>query len=472
MNERSMATNSPAILLALYNATRALRLYPVENEVVRRAIAEVAESAIRVFEKEGGISIWVAGNYLFLNDLQVKLDLSDYAVLSALRESLRDHGIGRIDVQPRITSDEWVAFLSALSSDPVVGQPPLEAFHLKLEQAGVRQLQVGPPSPLFEGHESAEAVEAARRTYAYSVKVAKEMMSGLVLGRAIGARRAQRAVLRVVDQVLQDRASMLGMLTLRDYDDHSLIHAVNVSILSVALGDHLGFSKGYLFELGFAALFHDIGKVLIPTSVLNKEGWLNEEEWRLVSQHPDFGLLMLFNVEGFEEPPYRAMLAAYEHHMKTDLSGYPRVIRRRRQGLFARIIALTEAYDAAISRYSRQFLPCSPDEAIRQLRETESGAYDRVLTRAFVNMMGIYPVATLVILDTGELGVVVAPSPNPKAIHRPMVRIIADADGNRLAEGPIRDLTEIDPDTGRPRRSIARSTDPERYGVKVAEYVA
>ena len=82
------------------------------------------------------------------------------------------------------------------------------------------------------------------------------------------------------------------------------------------------------------------------------------------------------------------------------------------------------------------------------------------------------PVATLVILDTGELGVVVAPSPNPKAIHRPMVRIIADADGNRLAEGPIRDLTEVDPDTGRPRRSIARSTDPERYGVKVSEYVA
>ena len=80
------------------------------------------------------------------------------------------------------------------------------------------------------------------------------------LDESIGARRAERAVLRVVDQVLQDRASMLGMLTLRDYDDHSLIHAVNVSILSVALGDHLGFSKGYLFELGFAALFHDIGK--------------------------------------------------------------------------------------------------------------------------------------------------------------------------------------------------------------------
>ncbi|MGW8282453.1 MAG: HD-GYP domain-containing protein [Gemmatimonadota bacterium] len=472
MNQRQNAVGSPAVLLALYNATRAIQLYPLENEAVRRAIAEVEAAAGRLFEKEGGISVWVAGNYLFLNDLQVKLDLADYATLSALRESFRKHGIGRIDILPRIEQGEWITFLSALSAEPTPGQSPLEAFRSKLEQAAVRRLQVGPPSPLFEGHEGTAAVEAARRTYAYSVKVAKEMMSGLVLGQAIGARRAERAVLRVVDQVLQDRASMLGMLTLREYDDHSLIHAVNVSILSVALGDHLGFSKAYLFELGFAALFHDIGKVLIPTSVLNKEGWLNEEEWRLVSQHPDFGLLMLFNVEGFAEPPFRAMLTAYEHHMKTDLSGYPRVIRRRRQGLFARIIALAEAYDAAISRYSRQFLPCSPDEAIRQLRETESGAYDRVLTRAFVNMMGIYPVATLVILDTGELGVVVAPSPNPKAIHRPMVRIIAGPDGSRIPDGPIRDLTELDPDTGKPRRTIARSTDPERYGIQVSEFVA
>jgi HD-GYP domain-containing protein (c-di-GMP phosphodiesterase class II) len=325
---------------------------------------------------------------------------------------------------------------------------------------------------MFEGSEGEQSVEAARRTYTRSVKVARDMMEGLVLGKAIGARRAERAVLAVVDQVLKEPATMLGMLTLRDFDDHSYVHSVNVSILSVALGDYLGLNREQLFELGFAALFHDIGKVLIPPSVLNKMGWLNDEEWRMVSQHPDFGLLMLFNVEGFANLPYRAMLAVYEHHMKPDLSGYPRVIRRRRQGLFARIIALTEAYDAAISNYSKQFLPCSPDEAIRQLREAETGAYDKVLIRAFVNMMGIFPVATLVILDTGEMGVVVAPNPNPKALNRPLVRIISDAGGERVGDGPIRDLTERDPETGQYRRTIARSTDPARYGINVADHVA
>jgi len=460
------------ILSTMYAALRALQLYPAENDVVKRSLQEVKEQADALIEHDGGLSIWVAGNYMFVNDLQVKLDLHDYASLSAFREVLRGHGVGRLEVGAKASLADWQSFLTLLAADPAPGQPALDALYAAIQSHGVSHFDVGPSSPMFEGTEGEQAVEAARRTYTRSVKVARDMMEGLVLGKAIGARRAERAVLAVVDQVLQEPATMLGMLTLRDFDDHSYVHSVNVSILSVALGDYLGFNREQLFELGFAALFHDIGKVLIPSAVLNKMGWLNDEEWRLVSQHPDFGLLMMFNVEGFEELPYRAMLAVYEHHMKPDLSGYPRVIRRRRQGLFARIIAITEAYDAAISNYSKQFLPCSPDEAIRQLREAETGAYDSVLTRAFVNMMGIFPVATLVILDTGEMGVVVAPNPNPKALNRPLVRIIANADGERVGDGPIRDLTEHDPDTKHYRRSIARSTDPERYGIDVADHVA
>ena len=125
---------------------------------------------------------------------------------------------------------------------------------------------------------------------------------------------------------------------------------------------------------------------------------------------------------------------------------------------------------SASMRYSERPQPAL-GEAIRQLRESETSSYDQVLVRAFVNMMGIFPVSTLVILDTGELGVVVAPNPNPAAIGRPMVRIVASSDGTRIGDGPIRDLTETDPDTGRIVRSIARSTDPERYGINVADFV-
>ncbi|MDH3297304.1 MAG: HD domain-containing protein [Gemmatimonadota bacterium] len=463
---------STGVLTAMYDAAKALQLYPIENEIVGRSLTELQSRVTEIFEREGGLAVWVAGNYMFVNDIQVRLDLADYAALSALREALRSHGIGRIEFLPRVRTDDWVAFLTGLTSATRPGIQPLEAFQARLSDAGVHRIVVGPSTALFSGGEDSDGIEAARRTYAYSVQVARETMNGLVLGKAVGAQRAERAVLRVVDQVLKDRSTMMGMLTLRDYDDHSLIHAVNVAILSVALGQHLGFGKQQLFELGFAALFHDIGKVLIPTSVLNKQAFLTDEEWRLVSQHPDFGLLIMFDMEGFEDPPYRAMLSIYEHHMGAHLNGYPRVIRRRRQGLFARIIAITEAYDAAISNHGRQFSPCSPDEAIRQLLHNDGNLYDGVLARAFTTMMGVYPVATVTILDTGELGVVVAPSSNPNALSRPLVRIVATREGKRIGDGPIRDLTEVDPATGHFVRSIARSANPQRYGINVSDFVA
>ena len=229
--------DSTAILSAMYGAVRALQLYPAENEVVKRGLREVKELSDGILEHEGGLSIWVAGNYMFVNDLQLRLDLHDYASLSAFREVLRGHGVGRMEADPKVAAEDWQTFLELIAADPAPGQPPLDALHAQLESKGVSHITVGPPSPMFEGSEGEQSVEAARRTYTRSVKVARDMMEGLVLGKAIGARRAERAVLSVVDQVLQEPATMIGMLTLRDFDDHSYVHSVNVSILSVALGD-------------------------------------------------------------------------------------------------------------------------------------------------------------------------------------------------------------------------------------------
>ncbi|MEE9207254.1 MAG: HD domain-containing phosphohydrolase [Gemmatimonadota bacterium] len=459
-------------LSALYAAIKALQIYPDENQVVKDAITQLERLAFDLIKREGGLAVWLAGSFIFVNDLRVRVDLTDYATLAALRELLRGHGIGRLTVSSEVTRRDWLGFLGLAGAPSTPGSGALGTFETRLAEIGVTVIKVAAPAPLFNPQGEDDAIEAARRTYAISVKAARDMMSTMLTGKAIGARRTERAILGLVDQVLQDPASILGMVTLRDFDDHSYIHSVNVAILSLALGDHLGFSREQLFQLGFAGLFHDIGKILIAPDVLNKKGWLNEEEWDKVSQHPDFGLLMLFNVEGFQEPPYRAMLAAYEHHMKPDLSGYPRVIRRRRQGLFGRIIAVTEAYDAAISPFSKQFAPSSPDEVIRQLREAENNQFDPIVVKAFANMMGLYPVGTTVILDTGELAVVVAKNPAARALSRPLVRLVAEADGTRIANGPIRDLTEADPSTGKVSRTISRSTDPARYSINISDYVA
>ena len=144
----------------------------------------------------------------------------------------------------------------------------------------------------------------------------KDVIGGVRLGRATGLKRVKRAVQMVVDQVLNNEISMVGLTTIRDYDEYTFTHSVNVCIFSVALGKKLGFSKVQLCDLGMAALLHDVGKARVPTEVLNKAGKLDEQEWRIIQAHPWLGALTLFSMRGYEEIPYRSILVAHEHHMK------------------------------------------------------------------------------------------------------------------------------------------------------------
>ncbi len=468
----TLSAEGRRVLGVLYATMRSLRLYPLENQVVQRALAEVDAVTQSVLKREGRLQLRLAGDFVFFNDVRVRLDLGNYAGFVFVRRALESHGIGDIEVSPRIDIREWTSFLSLLATPSEDTDDPLEAFRQRKERAGIDNVLVGPPATLVDAMSlSDEAKDAARRTYARSVNVVKEVMTSVRLGKAWSGRRVKRVVLGIVDQVLHEDAAMLGMTTLRDYDEYTFTHSVNVCILSIALGQKLGFSRHQLFELGLGALFHDVGKSRVPLSVLNKEGRLDKEEWRVMSQHPEFGLILLFDIHGFEEPPYRAMCTAYEHHMRTDFTGYPKVIRSRWFGFFSRIIAVADAFDAATSKRSYQYIPFPPDEVLREMRENPGRGFDPIVVKAFINTMGIYPVGTLCILDTGELAVVAAPSPNPEELHRPLVRIVSDASGRKLPEPPLVDLSQINPNTGRPHRTIVKTTDADQYQITVSDYV-
>lgn len=467
-----LSSEGRKFLAALYATMRSLRLYPLENQVVQRALGEVDACAQATLKREKKLQLRLAGDFVFFNDVRVRLDLSNYASYVFVRKVLEDHALGDVEATMAVDIREWTSFLSLLVAPPEQREDQLEVYREMMQQAGIENIKVGPPAALVDALSlSEEAKEAARRTYARSVGVVKEVMTSVRLGKAWSGRRVKRVVLGIVDQVLHDDAAMLGMTTLRDYDEYTFTHSVNVCILSVALGQKIGFSKHQLFELGLGALFHDLGKSRVPSSVLNKEGRLDKEEWAIMAQHPDFGLIMLFDLHGFEEPPYRAMLTAYEHHMRTDFTGYPRVIRERWFGFFSRIVAVADAFDAATSKRSYQYIPFPPDEVLREMRDNPARGFDPTVVKAFVNLMGIYPVGTLCILDSGELAIVVAPSPNPEELHRPLVRIVSDSNGRRLAEPELLDLSASDAVTGRPARTIVKTTDAEKYGIKVSDYV-
>jgi HD-GYP domain-containing protein (c-di-GMP phosphodiesterase class II) len=468
--EREVQRAGRDFLFALYAAVRALKLYPLENQTVQNAVAEMESAARWLLDREEGISLRFVGEQCFLNDLRLRIDLGNYATFGGVGRLLDRHGAGELEVEPAVTRSDWVATLSLLAeeADPL---NPFERLVERMERVRVRHIGL---RPALE-HEATtrddqRATEAAKRTYAYSVAVAREVMTGARMGRGVSLRRVKRAVQSIVDQVLNNETSIVGMTVLRDYDEYTFAHSVNVCIFSIALGKKLALSKSELYELGLGALLHDIGKVRMPLDVVNKTAGLSDEEWEMMREHATEGLLTLFEMRDLAFLPLRAMLIAYEHHMKIDLTGYPRSFRPRRSHLFARIVGIADAFDAATSKRSYQSLPWPPDLVLRELRDNPARGHDPLLVRAFISMTGIYPVGSLLVLDNYELAVVIAANPDPKHAHQPVIRIVYDSMGLPLDPPRTVDLARQDTGGTASVLTIIKTTDPDRYGIDVAQY--
>ncbi|HKJ92448.1 MAG TPA: HD domain-containing phosphohydrolase, partial [Longimicrobiales bacterium] len=304
------------LLYGLYAALQSMKLFPVENATVQKSIDELHRTAARIVEKEGVAQLGLVGDFVFLNDVRLRLDLSSYAAYSLVSGSFTRHGVGTVEVAEGVGRDEWPVFLKLLTGRNLEEvENPFARFSGWLEQSTVEHILVGPERDTGQaGEEQESSKEAAKRAYVQTVQVAHEVLTDMRLGRAVNVRRVKRAVQSIVDQVLNNETSIVGMTTLRDYDEYTFTHSVNVCIFSVVLGQKLGLDKLQLYELGLGALFHDIGKMRIDPEITNKPGSLSDEEFHLMQQHPTEGLLALFAMHGFGHVPFRAMLMAYEHH--------------------------------------------------------------------------------------------------------------------------------------------------------------
>src|SRR5215210_1877699 len=460
-----------SLLLALYTALRSLKLYPLENATVQKSLSDLDATTRSLLQSEIELEIRLAGDFIFVNSTRLRLELDNYASFSHILAIFRGYEIGALRVRSGSERREWQIFLSLLLSLAGRGTPEerLKELQERLETAKVLNLELERGLPT-EGGTSAEARQAGKQVYAQGVAVTKDVIAGVRLGRATGLKRVKRAVQMVVDQVLNNEISMVGLTTIRDYDEYTFTHSVNVCIFSVALGKKLGLTKPQLCDLGMAALLHDVGKARVPAEVLNKPGKLDEQEWKLIQAHPWYGALTLFSMRAYEEIPYRSILVAHEHHMKIDLTGYPRVVRPRTLGLFSRIVAVADAFDAATTRRVYQTVPIEPDQVLREMWENPKRGQDKVLVKALINLVGVYPIGTCVILDTFEVAVVSGVSPDRQQLNRPVVRIALDAEGGPVPLPGIEVILSEKDESGTFRRSIVKVTNPDRFGLTVGDY--
>jgi HD-GYP domain-containing protein (c-di-GMP phosphodiesterase class II) len=460
------------LLLTFYAALRSLKLYPLENATVQKALDDLLAATQHLLAEEDEVNVRLSGDFIFVNETRLRLELDNYASFSQVLAILRAFDIGTLRIRQGVERREWQVFLSLLLSLATRDDQGDRYGELleRLGRADVQHLELEPQQEHEDAEDQQQAREVAKRTYAQSVAVTKEVVNSVRMGRTANLKKVKRAVQLVVDQVLNNESSLVGLTTIRDYDEYTFTHSVNVCIFSVALGRKLGFSKLQLYDLGLAALLHDIGKARVPVEVLNKTTGLDDDEWRVMARHPWFGTLTLFSSRRYEETPYRAILVAHEHHMKADLTGYPRPIRPRELGIFSRLVAVADGFDAATTRRSYQTVPLQPDAVLREMWDNPRRGYERVLVKALINLIGVYPVGTCLILDSLEVAIVSAPNPDPTLLNRPLVRIAIDPNGAVLPPpGNPADLSDAGPDGGF-ARSIVKVTDPSRYGLTVGDY--
>lgn len=439
---------------------RMAQIHNPTNVAVLTSLEKFVAALTQVLSLEGQAELELVGEYFYMNGERVKYSMEYLLNFDFIQREFKKRSLGRLRFQRGVKQEDMQAFLSAFIHCQYAPEP-YEDLAAALEP--VRCIEPGVLRKIVDVHDVRKAV---KHTYFNAVSFTMGLMNKIGSGERVSMKKAKRVVETMVDALLEKEELLLGMTAIKNYDDYTYHHCVNVSIFSVALGQRLGLNKKALMDLGLVALFHDIGKTEVPPELLNKPSSLNEEEWEVLKRHPVLGVKSIFKMKDFDQSSARAAIVSYEHHVRLDETGYPKIADLSGLDLYSRIVSIADQYDAMTSSrvYARE--PLSPDKAISFMAQRVGTQLDPLLFKFFVNLVGIFPVGSFVMLDTRELGIV--SGVNQSEPLRPKVTVITDARGHK-AEPRVVDLSEKKED--RYLRSILRTLDPNKYRVNIAEYI-
>jgi putative nucleotidyltransferase with HDIG domain len=424
-----------------------------------------------IITSEGEALFQFRENTLFFNSVRVKFDFSSYHRFKFLSEGFRKKGIEKINFEPGLTESELIEFVILFGSADGGEGSSFEDFQEKMRAKGIRNINLEKihPYEMSASSGSGEIKSAACKVFFKGITHLKEVFEREDQNKRIKIKTTRRLMQSMINLVGECESFMLGLTNLKNYDEYTLNHSINVSILALCLGRRLGLEKRELLDLGIGAFFHDIGKIEVPEEVLNKKGKLDENEWKIMTQHPHFGAEKLASLKELNYLPVGALYIALEHHNWVDLSGYPRYWKKDNINFYSRIVKICDVFDAVTTKRVYRDNAMSRHKALSIMLEKSGSEFDALLLKVFANMIGVYPIGTLVALDSDELGVVVETNPEVAFMLRPKVKLITDKEKNRI-DGEIIDLTGKDPETEKYKRTVVKILDPDEYDINIADY--
>jgi HD-GYP domain-containing protein (c-di-GMP phosphodiesterase class II) len=409
------------------------RLHGRTNSALETPV-ESALTVIKTLAQDEPIPVRLQNDFLFLGQRHLKVTAAQMPVFSTVIDTFNQWCIGGVSFSKDVESRDFREFIfQLLAFDAATSS--IATLRTALEQKAVKGVEI-------EERRVLRGKATAKTRYVNAASAVGTLVQDSREKGTIGFKQAKRAIQSIVDLMMNDEASLLGLTTLRCHDQYTHNHSVNVSLLSMALGNRAGYPKVELADLGLAALFHDLGKATIPMEVLNKPGEFTDEEWAMMRNHPTEGALSLTKMRGITNLPGRMASASFEHHMNMDFSGYPKLNLSWKISMTGRILMIADCYDAMTSSRVYRREPMSPSKVLGFMFAKAGTSFDPTLMKLFMTCVGIVPIGSLVLLDSNELAVVLKPAADPSDAEYPFVKVITDAQGEAIDNGREIDLRE------------------------------
>jgi HD-GYP domain-containing protein (c-di-GMP phosphodiesterase class II) len=486
MEDRSATTATTAVddthalgrelARTLHIAIKTAQMHRLTNEASTKAIGSLLAAIMNLIVARGTFTLTIVGDLLFLDEKRIRVDRSGYGYIEMLTNEFTSRGIGSLAVLGKVEIEDLQDLLELLVQNPSGSGTTAADLNDRLRTA-TSCFMLGPiRDPQEFGTVRAGQIsrrESCKKAFYKAVTVGRAVLKSIHMGKRVEFHQAKRVLQQMVDLMMDEEFTLLGLTTLKTHDSYTFYHSVNVCIYSLALGKRLGMNRSQLTELGVSALFHDLGKAKIPREILNKDGALSPTERDVMKKHPHLGVKELLEMGEFSSLAFRSMVSAFEHHLFYDGSpkGYPNLRGAYRPHLIGRIVAIADVFDAMITKRVYSKHPPTRDQALSYLMSQAGSQFDPVLTRLFANLLGVYPVGTALRLKSGRLAVVVAVRDEPEFCDRPVVRPITDEAGIQRpnVQYPDLDLSEQGTDGSYPDE-IVEALDAEAMGIDVSQY--
>lgn len=404
-------------------AVKGIAFYPTSHPSIRQPLIELYKILTTAFSRAPQVSWGILDGAMFFDD---HLFVSPSTAIADLTNRMIEKSIGRIVISSGATFEEILRFVGLFSSRGIAFDE-LSA-QLKNENiAGIQLFRLG--EEIFDEQEDdidtdAEGDQVA--TYNKALVAIRAICRDIERGRIPSSAPVIKVVDRMVAVTMKEPWALLGLTMIKDYDNYTFNHCVNVGVLAMSMGASIGLDAASVRDLGIAGQLHDIGKTMIPKEILNKPGKLSSTEFDEIKKHPELGAKIIKDMGGLA--PHIAQIVL-GHHLHFNRSGYPEWAGKLPFDRMVDIIAIADTYDAITTLRVYQN-PVNPRTALYQMQKMSGTILDAELLGLFLEMMGNYPVGTLVRLDTNEVAVV--SRPNPLDETAPVVRVIIDSEGRRL----------------------------------------